>query len=101
MDVRWVESLSGEGEDDLVVHRFDFDEDPLTSAYSYRPRQDNGSYPRLHSMNGGMQGAARRSQAKPSAKSAMDVLHLHIPSKGARIGMPTIALIVTAPHHEA
>jgi len=29
VDVRWVESRSGEDEGELVTHRFDFDEDPL------------------------------------------------------------------------
>jgi len=31
-DIRWVESPSRDGGDDLVMHRFDFDEDPLMSA---------------------------------------------------------------------
>lgn len=38
-DVRWVESLSGGDGVDLVVYRFDFDEDPLVSAH-YLPGGD-------------------------------------------------------------
>ena len=44
-DIRWVESSSGEDAgDDLVMHRFDFDEDALISA-RYLP---GGGIPRLH-----------------------------------------------------